>query len=63
MPKWLEAFAAGSPVTITVDAVRALMLHTASAADAARYSIEAIVWVIFLLLIFMPLAVFLYRRS
>ncbi|RJQ34656.1 ABC transporter permease [Candidatus Parcubacteria bacterium] len=63
MPGWLQAFAAGSPVTITVDAVRALVLHSAPAADAARYSLEALAWIIFLLVVFMPLAVFLYRRS
>ena len=63
MPMWLQAFAAGSPVTITVDAVRALMLHTATTAETARYSLESLAWIVFLLIIFMPLAIFLYRRS
>ena len=63
MPSWLQAFAGGSPVTITVDAVRALALGSATAAETARYSIEALAWILFLLAVFIPLAVFLYRRS
>ncbi|HEY4526750.1 MAG TPA: ABC transporter permease [Candidatus Paceibacterota bacterium] len=63
MPGWLQAFAGGSPVTITVDAVRSLTLGSATAAETARYSLEALVWILFLLVVFIPLAVFLYRRS
>ncbi len=63
MPSWLQAFASHSPVTVTVDAVRALMLHTTTAAEASRLALEAFAWIIFLLVAFIPLAVFLYRRS
>ena len=63
MPSWLQIFAAHSPITVTVDAVRALTLGTATAADAARYALQSFLWIGALLLIFMPLAIWLYRRS
>lgn len=63
MPWWLSAFAEHSPITLTVDAVRALALGNVSAADTARYCILSAMWMVFILAIFMPLAIWLYRRS
>lgn len=63
MPDWLQAFAKGSPITITVDAIRALTLGTATAADTARYALQSFMWIGALLIVFMPLAIWMYRRS
>ena len=63
MPSWLQHFANINPVTITVNAVRALVLDNASPADTARYAWQAIAWIGGILAIFMPLAVWLYRRA
>jgi len=63
MPTWLQHFAQNSPVTITVNAVRALTLNSASAVDTARLALESFAWIALILAIFMPLAVLLYRRS
>ncbi len=63
MPSWLRAFAEHSPITVTVDAVSALALGSASAADTARYCIESAGWMALILIVFMPLAIWLYRRS
>lgn len=63
MPTWLQTFAKNSPITISVDAVRALTLHTVPAVDTARYALESFAWIALILAIFMPLAIYLYRRS
>ena len=63
MPNWLQAFTKWNPVTITVNAVRALTLHNVSDADTARYLWEALGWIALILIVFMPLAVRLYRRA
>lgn len=63
MPDWLRAFAEINPVTVTVNAVRALMLGGAPAADLARYVVLAFLWILGILAVFMPLAVRLYRRT
>ena len=63
MPTWLQTFAAHSPITITVDAVRALTLGTSTTADTARFAIQSFMWIGGLLVVFMPLAIWLYRRS
>lgn len=63
MPSWLRAFAEHSPITSTVDAVRALALGNIPATDTARYALESLGWILLILAIFMPLAIWLYRRS
>ncbi|MFL5336784.1 MAG: ABC transporter permease, partial [Geminicoccaceae bacterium] len=57
MPHWLQAFAKVSPVTVTADAARALALFgtTTSLGVAA-------VWIGGLLVVFVPLSVWRYRR-
>ncbi|OGG52730.1 ABC transporter [Candidatus Kaiserbacteria bacterium RIFCSPLOWO2_12_FULL_53_8] len=63
MPDWLQAFAKVNPVTVTVNAVRALLLDNATDIDRARYCAEAIGWIVVILIVFMPLAIWLYRKS
>ncbi len=63
MPGWLQTFAKWNPVTITVNAVRALLLASSDAATTSRYAWEALGWIALILIIFMPLAIWLYRRS
>jgi ABC-2 type transport system permease protein/oleandomycin transport system permease protein len=60
MPGALQAFADVNPVTLTVDAVRAL---TIGHADAASPALGALVWLAGLLLVFVPLAVRAFRRA
>jgi len=59
MPGWLQAFANNQPVTILVDAVRALMLGGPTTAPV----LKALAWTAALLLVLCPLAVNRYRRS
>ena len=59
MPSWLEAFADVNPITIVVNAVRALWLD----APAEDYVWQAFAWSIALIIIFAPLAVRAYRRA
>ena len=59
MPSWLEAFADVNPITIVVNAVRALWLD----APAEDYVWQAFAWAIALIVIFAPLAVRAYRRA
>ncbi len=62
MPDWLRAFAEINPVTVTVNAVRGLLLGGLAPELLARYVVQSFAWIIGLLAIFMPLAVRLYRR-
>jgi ABC-2 type transport system permease protein/oleandomycin transport system permease protein len=62
MPDALRAFAEVNPISVMADAVRAL-LTDAPSVDAARASWLALAYVAGILAIFMPLAVYLYRRS
>jgi ABC transporter DrrB family efflux protein len=59
MPDWLEAFAEINPVTITVDALRALTLGQ----PASRHVWQALAWIAVLLAITIPTAVHRYRRA
>ncbi len=63
MPDWLQHFAKWNPVTITVNAVRALLLASSDAATTSQYAWEALAWIAVILVIFMPFAIWLYRRS
>ena len=58
MPGWLEAFAKVSPVTLTADAARSLAL-TPGVPSTLNGSI---VWIAGILALFVPLAVWRYRR-
>lgn len=59
MPNWLQTFAKISPITVTVNAVRNLTLGLPSTPDI-WYSI---IWIDAILVVFVPLAVYLYRKS
>src|SRR5207237_3043586 len=59
MPGWLQAFAAHQPVTITVNAVRALVLGGAT----LRPVLEMLAWSVGMVAVFAPLAVARYRRA
>ena len=60
MPGPVQAFADVSPVTLTVDAARALMIGGGSALAPARGSVA---WLAGLLLVFVPLASRAFRRA
>src|SRR5437016_496773 len=57
MPHWLQAFAKISPVTVTADAARSLALFGTPASLGA-----AAAWIGGLLVVFIPLSVWRYRR-
>ena len=59
MPGWLQVFAAHQPVTITVDAVRALVLG----GPTLRPVVQMLAWAVGLVAVFAPLAVSRYRRA
>lgn len=59
MPGWLQAFAKNQPVTVMVDAVRALTLGGPTSTPV----IKAVAWCAGLLLVLAPLAVRRYRRA
>ncbi|MFI7065228.1 ABC transporter permease [Kribbella sp. NPDC050124] len=59
MPTWLQTFAEINPVTITVDALRALTLGGPTA-DPVRH---ALAWIAGLLVVTIPAAVLCYRRT
>ena len=48
-----------NPITITVDAIRALVLGT----ELAPRLWQALAWIIVLLVVFIPLAVRQYRKA
>ena len=60
MPGVLAAFADVNPVTLTVDATRALMIGEG---DALSPALGALAWLAGLLAIFIPLAIRAFRRS
>lgn len=58
MPGWLQAFARISPVTVTVDALRAFSLG----GPVATPLWKSLAWISAILAVFAPLAVYRYRR-
>ena len=58
MPDWLQVFAKHSPITYTATAVRALSLGYTATPDVWY----ALAWIVGLLVVFIPLAVSLYRK-
>jgi ABC-2 type transport system permease protein len=69
MPNWLQDFARYNPFTITVDAARQLFLGPEAAkipglgTNTAANTWPALLWVLGLLLFFVPLAVQRYRKA
>jgi len=59
MPGWLQAFAEHQPVSITVDAVRAL---TAGGPTAGKV-VASLLWSVGIVAVFAPLAIRRYRRA
>ena len=59
MPGWLQPFADHQPVSVTASAARALTLGT----PVTSYLIQSIAWIAGILLVFVPLAVWRYRRA
>lgn len=59
MPGWLQAFARHQPVTLVVDAMRGLALG----GPVTAVLWKALVWLIGIVLVFVPLAVRAYRRA
>jgi ABC-2 type transport system permease protein/oleandomycin transport system permease protein len=59
MPGWLQAFAQLNPITVTVDALRALCLGGPTATPVWH----ALVWIAALLLVTVPAAVTRYRHT
>ncbi|ABD10850.1 ABC transporter [Frankia sp. CcI156] len=59
MPGWLQAFARHQPVTVTVDAVRALFLG----GPVVSVLLQSLAWCLGLLVVFGPFAARVYRRS
>lgn len=58
MPKYLRLFAENQPVTHVIEAMRALMVGT----PIGSHGIKSIIWCVALIVIFMPLAVHLFKR-
>lgn len=58
MPGWLQAFANHQPVSITIDAVRRLVLDQ----PIEQYALGSIAWSLAIVAVFAPLAVRQYRR-
>lgn len=59
MPGWLQAFASRNPITITVDALRALCLG----GPTATHVWQALAWITALLAVTIPAAVLRYRHT
>src|SRR6266508_1916041 len=59
MPGWLQAFAKANPVTVVVDALRALCLSS----PTATHVWQALAWIAALLAISVPAAVARYRHT
>jgi ABC-2 type transport system permease protein len=59
MPGWLQVFARHQPVSVTVSAVRDLVLGKPVASDL----LQALAWMAVIVMVFAPLAVRRYRRA
>jgi ABC-2 type transport system permease protein/oleandomycin transport system permease protein len=66
MPDWLRAFAENQPITVTVNAMRGLILGEGALAPGQTVAGQvflALVWALGILAVFAPLAVRVYRRT
>jgi ABC-2 type transport system permease protein/oleandomycin transport system permease protein len=59
MPGWLQGWANHQPVSVTISAVRDLVLGL----PAGSHLVQSLAWLIGILLVFAPLSVRLYRRT
>lgn len=60
MPSWLQVFARNQPVSQVVEAVRYLM--RGNVANGSEFVWHSILWIIGIILIFAPLAIWRYRK-
>lgn len=58
MPHWLQDFANVQPVSVTIDAVRALV----TGAPVGNWLWQSILWTAGILIVFVPVAVYRYRN-
>jgi len=58
MPGWLQTFAENQPVTITVNAIRGLLLL-----GSTEYVGKTLLWAVGILAVFVPFAVWSYKRT
>jgi len=58
MPGWLQTFAENQPVTITVNAIRGLLLL-----GSTEYVGKTLLWSVGILAVFVPFAVWSYKRT
>jgi ABC transporter DrrB family efflux protein len=59
MPSWLQPFAEHQPVSVTASAVRALVIG----GPTTSYVLQCLAWVVAILAVFAPIAVWRYRRA
>jgi hypothetical protein len=59
MPSWLQGWANNQPVSIVVDAARALTIG----GPTAEYVLKAIAWIVGIIAVCAPIAVARYRRA
>jgi ABC-2 type transport system permease protein/oleandomycin transport system permease protein len=59
MPGWLQVWARHQPVSVTISAVRDLVLGLPAGSDLA----QSLIWLAAILIVFAPISVRLYRRS
>jgi ABC transporter DrrB family efflux protein len=59
MPSWLQGFAKYQPVSVTATAVRALCIG----GPTKSWVLQSLLWISCILLVFIPLAVWRYRRA
>src|SRR6266545_8239668 len=59
MPNWLQPFANHQPVSVTVNAVRALVIG----GPTTSFVLQSLAWDVGILVVFAPIAVWRYRRA
>ena len=60
MPSWLQGWAKNQPVSVVVNAARAL---TIGGPNTSEYVIKAIIWIVGIIAVCAPIAVSRYRRA
>ena len=67
MPGWMQGFAEHQPITVMVDAVRALTQGPAAEAllghSAGYFVVRSLLWAAAIMAVFVPVAVWRYRRG
>jgi len=63
MPDWLQGFASHQPVSVTVNAVRGLLVDFPKNADTTFEVVQSVGWSLLIIAVFAPLAVRKYRKA